>query len=64
MAAAIQNLATSSIEDPPPLKKRRFNSPKRAEDVAIAKKLAIPENTEKATQWCLNTWDDGPSKGS
>ena len=40
------------------MKKRRFNSPKRAEDVAIAKKLAIPENTEKATQWCLNTWDE------
>ena len=58
MAAAVQNLATSNIEDPPPLRKRRFNTPKNSEDIAIAKNLAIPEKTEKATQWSLNTWDE------
>ena len=58
MAAAVQNLATSNIEDPPPLKKRRFNTPKSSEDIAIAKNLAIPEKTEKATEWSLNTWNE------
>ena len=58
MAAAVQNLVTSNIEDPPPLKKRRFNTPKSSEDIAIAKNLAIPEKTEKATLWAVNTWDE------
>ena len=41
----------------PSIEEKHFNSPKKAEDVAIAKKLAIPEKMEKATLWAVNTWD-------